>query len=296
MRTVHAFTTLSLAAAATVSSCAPRTAAVSSTPAPDAATIATAQDQYLLVGTMRLRFRQVGHGSPVVMLHGLTRTLEDWQGLGDSLATEHQVIVFDQRGHGLSTRVTSTDSLGVALADDVVRLLDHLHIQRAHIVGQSMGSAVAMKLAQRHPERVASVSLLAPPAFPDSATFARATASWAADLDEGRGMTAFLRWLFPLMPAADAASGSAETLIANPPATVAAYFRSMGALMVTESDAARLRTPALIVVGAGDPLLPRGVWLAAHWPNARLIQVDTDHGSVPNAPAVLPAIRLTTSR
>lgn len=295
MRAIHGSPIRMFAVAAAIAGCASRPATVRTTQAPDATTIAAAPDQYFTVGTLRLRYREIGRGSPVVMLHGLMRSLEDWQGLGDSLATQHHVIVLDQRGHGRSTRVTSSDSLGAALADDVARLLDHLHVQRAHIVGQSMGSAVAMKFAARYPQRVASVSLLAPPSYPDSATFARTSESWAVDLEQGRGMTAFLRWLFPQMSEADAANTSAQALAVNPPATVAAYFRSRGALMITESDVAAMRTPALIVVGTGDPLRPQGRWLAARWPNAHLIEVSADHGSVPNAPEVLPAIRLMTS-
>ncbi|HJU64507.1 MAG TPA: alpha/beta fold hydrolase, partial [Gemmatimonadaceae bacterium] len=132
---------------------------------PTAAAIARAPDQYATLGDVRLRYREIGRGEAVVMLHGMARSLEDWIGLGDSLARDHRVIAVDQRGFGKSSRFSDSRRFGVELAEDVVRLLDHLDIERAHLVGHSMGARVAAAVAARHPDRVESVTLVAGPFF-----------------------------------------------------------------------------------------------------------------------------------
>lgn len=264
--------------------------------------LATAPDRFLAAGDVRLRYREIGRGEPVVLLHGMTRDLDDWRGVADSLALDRHVIALDERGFGQSSKFTEPARFGTAMADDVVRLLDHLRIRRAHLVGHSMGAAVAANVAARYPERVASASLLAPPSYADSAAFAQSNAGWVADLERGAGMGRFFQWLFLGMPDCVAAGASTAALAANPPATVAAVFRSMSALMIPASRAGTVRVPALVAVGSHDPLLARARWLASWWPRARLLEVpDADHGTIAGRPEVLAAVRAlmqtrTTSR
>ena len=82
------------------------------------------------------------------------------------------MIALDQRGHGRSSTFTHPARCGTAMADDVVRLLDRLHVRRAHLVGHSMGALVAANIAARYPERVASAALVAAPLYADSAAAA----------------------------------------------------------------------------------------------------------------------------
>jgi pimeloyl-ACP methyl ester carboxylesterase len=65
-----------------------------------------APDRFFTIGDVRLRYREIGRGEPVVLLHGATRSLEDWAGFGDSLAVDHRVIALDLRGHGQSSKFT----------------------------------------------------------------------------------------------------------------------------------------------------------------------------------------------
>ena len=279
-----------------VSNCAPRSAAVGPTTrvatGKSAAPLASAPDQFFTDGDVRLRYRETGRGQPVVLLHGLTRSLDDWAGVGDSIALDYHVIAVDERGFGQSTRFTDPARFGRAMADDVVRLMDHLQIQRAHLVGHSMGAVVAANVAIRYPARVASVSLVAPPSFPDSAAFAQANAGWVMDLEAGKGMGRMLQWLFPYWPDGNAAGVSDAALTTNPPVTLAAVLRSMAALMVTDAQVSTARVPMLAAVGTHDPLLVQTRWIASRWPGARLLEIPgADHGVVVGDPAVLAAIR-----
>jgi pimeloyl-ACP methyl ester carboxylesterase len=262
--------------------------------APATARLATAPDQFFVSGDARLRYREAGTGEAVVLLHGMTLSLDDWaaNGVGDSLARGHRVIALDERGHGRSAAFTDPARYGAAMADDVVRLLDHLRVRRAHLVGHSMGGLVATSVAARYPERVASAALLAPPIYADSAAFARATGPWIADLEGGAGWVRFFRWLVPAMPAAEAERVSAALLAATAPAQSVAIWRSLGALTPPAERIAASRVPVLVAVGTSDPLLENGRALAARWPGARLLEVPgADHGGVIARPEVLAALR-----
>ncbi|MFL5338553.1 MAG: alpha/beta fold hydrolase [Gemmataceae bacterium] len=103
-----------------------------------------------------------GQGEPVVLIHGwLSSAGINWAlpGISDQLAKDFQVIALDVRGHGLSDKSTKEEDYGPELVEDVVRLLDHLKIKKAHIVGYSMGGIIAGNFIARHPDRVLSGTL-----------------------------------------------------------------------------------------------------------------------------------------
>lgn len=103
-----------------------------------------------------------GHGKPVVLVHGLYSSgWINWQmpGTAAKLAKNFQVITLDNRGHGQSGKPTADDQYGTQMCEDVVRLLDHLHIKKASVVGYSLGGFIVMKLLTMHPERIESAAL-----------------------------------------------------------------------------------------------------------------------------------------
>jgi len=99
-----------------------------------------------------------GAGEPVVLIHGFSATLEMWDPIRAELAKRYRVIALDCRGHGRSGKPHEPVAYGIEMVNDVVRLLDHLHIQRAHVVGYSMGGSIALKLLETHPDRLRSVA------------------------------------------------------------------------------------------------------------------------------------------
>lgn len=112
------------------------------------------------VGLYSLRYLDVGKGTPVVLIHGLAGDYSAWNAQIEVLRQHYRVIAFDNRGAGLSTQVdepvTTAD-----LAVDTLQLMDYLQLQRAHVVGRSMGGAVAQHMALQAPERVISLTLCA---------------------------------------------------------------------------------------------------------------------------------------
>ena len=192
--------------------CAPAvsTAQVAAPAAPQ--TIASAPDRFFTRGEARFRYREAGRGTPVVLLHGYTQRIELMEDLADSLSGSFRVIVFDERGFGESTKFSDPARYGRPMVEDMIGLLDHLQIRRAHVVGHSMGALVAAQVALRYPDRVASASLMAGPFWPDSATLSQSTEPFVRALERGEGLVEFIKWIFPGNPDSMAVAINAQAL------------------------------------------------------------------------------------
>ena len=103
-----------------------------------------------------LYYATVGQGTPVVLLHGGLANSDYWGHQAEVLASHHLVILVDSRGHGRSTRDSRPYGYDL-MADDVVALLDMLHIAKADVVGWSDGAILGLDLAIRHPNRVGRI-------------------------------------------------------------------------------------------------------------------------------------------
>jgi pimeloyl-ACP methyl ester carboxylesterase len=101
---------------------------------------------------MKLHYRSYGSGEPLIILHGLFGSLNNWHTLAGKLGVHFHVFSVDQRNHGESPH---TDALSYALmAADLLEFM-HLHrIAAAHLLGHSMGGKTAMEFALQHPEMV----------------------------------------------------------------------------------------------------------------------------------------------
>ncbi len=117
---------------------------------------------HLKVNGIRVRYRDEGAHDrpPVLLLHGIGRSLEDWEGIYARLAPDHRVISVDLPGFGLSERTEGRYSME-SIARFVIACLDSLGEHRPlHIFGNSLGGAVAMKIRALEPERVRSLVLV----------------------------------------------------------------------------------------------------------------------------------------
>ena len=112
------------------------------------------------IGKYDIQYLEVGEGTPVVLIHGLAGDYSAWTSQIEILKDHYKVIAFDNRGAGKSTQIDEPISTQ-DLAKDTLGLMDHLGIQSAHIVGRSMGGAVAQHMALMSPERVKSLVLCA---------------------------------------------------------------------------------------------------------------------------------------
>ena len=113
------------------------------------------------VGDIDIAYRIFGKGDPILLIEGMAMKMDAWEpSILKNLSTSHTVIIFDNRGVGNTTTGTKPFSIQ-QLANDTTGLLDALKIQKADILGYSLGSLVAQQLVVTHPEKVNRLILYA---------------------------------------------------------------------------------------------------------------------------------------
>ena len=117
------------------------------------------------VGGRKISYAGAGtDGDVILLVHGYGGDRNSWLFLQEPLAAKYRVYALDLPGHGTSSKDVGDGSIGV-LADAVTGVLDALGADRAHLVGHSMGGAVALAVAAAAPGRIASLTLIAPAGF-----------------------------------------------------------------------------------------------------------------------------------
>ena len=112
------------------------------------------------VNGLKMYYEVHGSGDPVILLHGAFMTItNNWDGWISELSKTRKVIAIEMQGHGRTADI-HRDITSENLADDVAALLDHLRIPRADLIGYSMGGAVAIQCAIRHPDKVRKVVVI----------------------------------------------------------------------------------------------------------------------------------------
>jgi 3-oxoadipate enol-lactonase len=199
------------------------------------------------LGSHSLQVERSGAPPPdLVCLHGLADSLSIWRALAPGLATLAAVTLVDQRAHGGSTAPPGPYRRE-DLARDVIAVLDRLAIERAVLVGHSMGGIVAMTTALLAPERVAGLVLLG-----TASQVSERAAGWyrkIAEAAEQGGIDGLRRAIF--------GAGSARE-IAGDAAGMAQITRCLASLHADPLTArlTALRCPALLLVGDEDPMGP----------------------------------------
>jgi len=106
-----------------------------------------------------LHYQSAGDGDAVVLIHGLGANLAFWfMSVGRTLARRYRIITYDLRGHGASAMPRRGYQLP-DMVEDLLQLLDHVGVQRAHIVGHSFGARVGLAFTVTHLERVATLTV-----------------------------------------------------------------------------------------------------------------------------------------
>jgi len=199
--------------------------------------------KYASVNGINLYYEMHGTGKPLVMLHGGFGTFEMFAALSPALALDHQVIGVDLYGHG-RTALTDRPMRFEQMADDIAGLIHHLGLEKADLLGFSLGGAVALQTAIRHPERVNKLVLISTP-------FKRA--GWHPEMQVG--MTSIVPEFFMSTPIYDAYMS-----VAPRPEDFPGFVAKMREAMSQDYDwtegVSALRTPTLIIAGDADGLPP----------------------------------------
>ncbi len=223
-------------------------------------------------GAVEIAYLDEGAGEPIVLVHGFASTKEvNWVFPGwvaTLTRAGRRVIALDNRGHGASSKLTDPAAYHSAImADDVRALLDRLKIERADVMGYSMGARIAAFLAVNHPANVRSlilgglgIRLVEGVGLPERVAEAMEAPALAAVRDPtGRIFRSF-----------------AEQTKSNLHA-LAACIRGSRQTLAREQVAA-IRVPVLVAVGTKDNVAGSAQELAALIPAAKALEIpDRDH-------------------
>ena len=219
-----------------------------------------------------------GAGTPVLMIHGFASNhAVNWvntQWVRALTQAGYRAIALDNRGHGESEKLYDPAAYSSeAMAGDAVRLLDHLGIQRAHVMGYSMGARITAHVALDHADRVRSALI----------------GGLGMHLVEGKGLPSGI---------AEALEAPAGTPAPNPTAAAFRTFaeqtrsdlRALAACMrgsrqtLSRAELAQIEVPVLVSVGTLDTVAGSGPALAALIPDARALEIEgKDHSTAVGA-------------
>ena len=119
------------------------------------------EDRFLRLGDQLVHIEQAGAGEPVILLHGFGASTYAWRKVMPGLAGSFRVIAIDLNGFGYTQRPRTFESYTrEGQADLVLRVMDKLGIEKAHLAGHSYGGGITIWLASRHPERLRSIVLV----------------------------------------------------------------------------------------------------------------------------------------
>lgn len=240
------------------------------------------------LGDISLHYKTYGSGPPVLGIMGFGLDQRFWAGQVPAVSSGNTFITFDNRGVGRSTRVppTSIDEM----ADDAIRLLDHLEIERTVLFGASMGGTIAQRLVLDHPERVTALVLAI--TFARPVEYTRRLMEIGVKVLEHFNYEEFARssmlWMFSpsfletsaaamdQMIASFAAPGAPATITYD---TLAGQLEAIAKHDVRD-ELHKIACPTLVVGGRTDMMAPffASEEIAGAIPGARLEAFESGHG------------------
>jgi pimeloyl-ACP methyl ester carboxylesterase len=225
---------------------------------------------------VRIRYLDQGKGEALILVHGFTDDLDRaWvqTGLLANLAQDHRVIALDLRGHGQSGKPHDSKAYGEQMCLDVIRLMDHLGVRRAHLVGYSQGARLVGYLLTAHPDRCITATLGgSPPRVGWPPEEAQRADQEAQDMEQRLQ------------------SGVAD---GQDYVALAAVVRSRNRQVVSEAQLAQVKIPTIGVVGSQDPRLAGMQALQTIMPAlVRVVVIDgATHGEAYRRPEFLQTVR-----
>jgi pimeloyl-ACP methyl ester carboxylesterase len=239
---------------------------------------------------VRIAWESHGDGPPLLLVQGLGYGGWGWQPIVEPLASRYRVLVFDNRGIGDSDKPPGPYT-AAQMAGDALAVLDAAGVERAHVLGASLGGAVAQELALRHAERLEKLVLVATMSgmtnmYPIPAQTMQLMAE-AATLEPAVALRRFVENALEPEPDAALVDRLVELRTANPPdpAGWAAQAGIWSSFDVWD-ELPSIDVPTLVVQGEGDVVVdPRNApLLAERIPGARLQLVAGGHLFLWNRP------------
>ena len=246
---------------------------------------------YFNSGGVKIRYVMRGQGEPVIMLHGFIFSAKsNWieGGVFEALSQDYRVVALDLRGHGESGKPHDAGSYGLKMINDVLRLMDHLKIERAHMIGYSLGGILALKLIEVAPERLLSLVLGGAGWVRDGDQRWRALAEMLASVKPGESLSSHFWPNERERPPREVR----QIVDSNDPVALAALSRGMPNVTVTEGVLRSNRVPILGVFGEHDPRQVEGASMKGVAGNfAMRVIPGLDHNTLAGSEEFKSAIR-----
>jgi len=211
---------------------------------------------------VQIHYTDEGAGEPVLLVHGFAVNADlNWRrpGIIKALSADYRVIAMDLRGHGRSGK-PPLGRYGMALVHDIPRLLDHLDIERVHLVGYSLGGFVALKCAATYSDRLLSVAALGSGWEPldQAGSLFQSLSALADELEAGRGIGPLAGHLGPGRQQPGLLHRSWVKVLTsafNDKRALVGIIRGLPDLAITADELQALQVPICSIVGAKDPLV-----------------------------------------
>ncbi|HTM04424.1 MAG TPA: alpha/beta hydrolase [Vicinamibacterales bacterium] len=243
---------------------------------------------------MRIAYVAAGRGEPVLLMHGLLVSMEPtWLagGVFDALSTTNRCVAFDLRGHGRSGKPHDSNSYGLEMVRDVLRLMDHLGIERAHVVGYSLGAILGAKLLELAPHRLLSLAMGGAGWVRSGDSVHRGWTPLADSLASVTQGTPLSAHFWP-DPASRPPKEIQQVIDGNDPAALAAVARGMTSVTLCEQVLRANVVPVFAICGDHDPAKASVMTMSAVTGCFALHLVPgADHHSLPARPEFLTTIR-----
>jgi len=227
------------------------------------------------VRDIQLAYERRGAGTPLVLLHGYPLDHHLWDEVVPLLEDTFDVIVPDLRGFGESTITNSSPKIE-DYAEDIAGMLDYLGIQKAAIVGHSMGGYVALAFARLYPEHVSGLGLVSSQVLPDPPDRKEGRYKSAADVEEN-GIESVVATMTPKFTSDEKLQGFARPMMERqPPAAYVGALKAMAERPDSTPLLSKLEVPVVIIHGNADALIPfeRAREVKAALPQAHLVEIS----------------------
>jgi pimeloyl-ACP methyl ester carboxylesterase len=240
------------------------------------------------VGDLQTHYRIVGDGPPLVLIMGLSGDLTWWEPLVEELERDFRLILFDNRGSGLTDMPEGKYSIPM-FANDTAGLMASLGIDRAHVFGVSMGGMIAQELVLRYPDRVDRLVLGCTHSGGEGFTMPSAEAVEKMALTRGRAPEEIARQTMSILFSPKFIQENPDTIeemvlrFMDNPTPRKPFIQQLWAAMGHNcyERLPKIRKPTLLLTGGEDVLIPpqNAETLRARIPGSRLACVE-DAGHV----------------
>jgi len=228
------------------------------------------------VNGIRLAYDRRGQGTPMVLLHGFPLDHHLWDEVVPLLEGQFDLIIPDLRGFGGSSTVDSFYSME-DYASDIAALLDRLNVQKAAIVGHSMGGYVALAFARLYPERVSGLGLVSSQVLADPPERKEGRYNSAAEVAD-KGIASVVEAMAPKFTSDTRLQEYArQSMEQQPPAAYIGALKAMAERVDSTRLLASIDYPVVIVHGDADSLVPidRAREVKSALPDAHLVEVSS---------------------